>query len=273
MRIPGEDDKRRRFDFSLAGSWIVGGLGLRKSLGKRRKRVPARPQNPALCRERERIAQDLHDTLGTGLTRVVLLCRSLDARQVNLEVRETLEKIALEASQLLSQMRDLIEGIQTPSSTLAEFLAALREHAAMFLAESGVAVRFDFPKPPPRLALDGHTGYQAMLVVKEALVNIVRHAQATEATLGCRLVRGGADGGISQIEFRIADNGRGLPPGISTSATSPAHGNNGGGNRGLAGMRRRVRELGGEFELRSASGPGTVVGFRIPMSRELAETL
>lgn len=267
------DAERTRFDFLPAAIGVAGGLGLRKPPSQRRKRRSAHDPDAELNSERERIAQDLHDTLGAGLTRVVLLCRSLDPRPADSAVRETLEKIALEASHLLNQMRDLIDGIQTRSSTVADFLAALREHAAMFLAESGLTVRFDFPAPPSRLVLDGHTCYQAMLVAKEALVNIVRHARATEAKLSCRLIGSSSNGGYSQIEFRIADNGCGLPPGVPIATASTAVGKNGGTSRGLPGMHARVRELGGEFELCSASGKGTMVIFRLPVSQKLHGTL
>lgn len=264
--IPPRDDEKRRFGFSPAGLLVAGGLGLRKPPGQRRKRLSARDQDVELSLERERIAQDLHDTLGAGLTRVVLLCRSLDPCPANSAVRETLEKIALEASHLLNQMRDLIDGIQTRSSTVADFLAALREHAALFLAESGLTVRFDFPAPLPRLILDGHTCYQAMLVAKEALVNIVRHAQATEARLACRLIGSSSNGGRSQIEFSIADNGCGLPPGFPIAASASTAWKNSGASRGLPGMRARIHELGGEFELHSRIGKGTVVVFRLPLN-------
>ncbi len=196
---------------------------------------------------------------------MILLCRSLEQVPADSKVRETLDRIAAEADQLLGQMRDLVDCIESESRSVAEFLGAVREHATTFFSESGIALRFDLPVRPPPLFLLGNTWYQGMLVVKEALVNVLRHARASEVNLAVREVPASPNGNCGKLEVTIADNGCGLPAALSTNALSSSRGESGRIHRGLAGMRARIRALGGKLQLSSAPGRGTKVTFHLPM--------
>jgi two-component system sensor histidine kinase DesK len=187
----------------------------------------------AATAERERIGRDLHDLLGHTLSLITLkleLSRKLmdrDPAAARAEVAEA-EKVARHA---LAEVRSAVTGFR------AADLAAELASARLLLESSAVTLEYD---PPPALSLDIER--PLALVLREAATNIARHARATRAE-----VRFARDGG--QLRMRIADDGRGA---------GGAEGN------GIAGMRARVRELGGSLAFASARG-GTTVEVTLPL--------
>jgi signal transduction histidine kinase len=88
--------------------------------------------------------------------------------------------------------------------------------------------------------------HQLFLAFREALTNVVRHSAATE-------VRMKIEARDHQVHLTVADNGRGLPAGERTEEMD-----------GVANMRRRIEKLGGQFEINSEPGHGTVLQFYVP---------
>lgn len=174
--------------------------------------------------ERERIARDLHDVLGHTLSVVVLkseLAGKLMERDPERARREIAEVEQI-ARQALSEVREAIRGYRS------EGLAAEIARAQKTLDAAGVAL--ECGNRPPHLAPAEETVLS--LIVREAVTNIVRHAQASR----CRLEFSATGDGTALV---VEDNGRG---GIRQE-----------GN-GLRGMRERVESLGGRFRIDSAQG-------------------
>jgi len=190
----------------------------------------------AATAERERIGRDLHDLLGHTLSLITLkleLSRKLfdrDVEAAKLEVEEA-EKVARHA---LAEVRSAVTGIR------ATDLAAELASARLLLESSGV--HLDYDKPPSDLPGDIERGFS--LVLREAVTNIARHADASRAKI--EMVREHAS-----VRLQISDNGRG---GVAT------HGN------GLNGMRERVRALGGSLSIESPRGQGTRLRVVAPVS-------
>ena len=90
-------------------------------------------------------------------------------------------------------------------------------------------------------------------IVQEAMTNIVRHAQATQVTV--RLVREG-----NTVALQVSDNGQGFDP--QALQPSDLHGQ----GLGLRGMQERASILGGDFQMQTAVGKGTVITIRVPVS-------
>ena len=189
--------------------------------------------------ERERIARDLHDVLGHTLSVVVLkseLAGKLmdrDPERARREIGEV-ENIARKA---LSEVRETISGYR------AEGLAAEIARAQKTLEAAGVTL--ECPANPPQMQATEETVLS--LVVREAVTNIVRHAQASHCLLD---IQAGAAG----TALVLADDGRG---GVRQE-----------GN-GLRGMRERVESLGGK--LRIESGSGTKLVIEIPPQKPLRD--
>jgi two-component system, NarL family, sensor histidine kinase DesK len=179
--------------------------------------------------ERERIARDLHDVLGHTLSLVVLKAElagkimDRDPRRARIEIGEV-EQIARAA---LGEVREAIRGYR------ANGLAAEIDRARKTLDAAGVTL--ECGANPPQLAAAEETVLS--LIVREAVTNIVRHAQASH----CRLEFAANASGTALI---VEDDGRG---GVREE-----------GN-GLRGMRERVESVGGSLSIESAQGTRLVV--------------
>ena len=189
----------------------------------------------AATAERERIGRDLHDLLGHTLSLITLkleLSRKLferDPARAKSEMEDA-ERVAREA---LAQVRSAVTGIR--ATDLAAELAS-----AKLLLET-TQVQFDYVPPPQGLPPEVERGLA--LVLREAVTNISRHAQAVQAQV--EFVRED-----NAVQLRIRDNGRG---GVSVD-----------GN-GLSGMRDRVREMGGSLSVDSPRAGGTRLLIRVPL--------
>ena len=182
--------------------------------------------------ERERIARDLHDVLGHTLS-VVVLKSELAGKVLDRDpqrARQEMGEVEQIARQALSEVREAIAGYRS------EGLAAEIARAQKALDAAGV--KLEVADRPPQLAAAEETVLS--LIVREAVTNIVRHAQARN----CRLLVESRGAGTALI---VEDDGRG---GIREE-----------GN-GLRGMRERAESLGGR--LRIESGAGTRLLVEIP---------
>jgi len=189
----------------------------------------------AATAERERIGRDLHDLLGHTLSLITLkleLSRKLfdrDAEAAKREVAEA-ERVARHA---LAEVRSAVTGIR--ATDLAAELAAAR-----LLLESS-HVHLEYTAPPADMPVEIERGLS--LVLREAVTNIARHAQASRARI--ELERD-----AYTLRLRVSDDGRG---GVGED-----------GN-GLCGMRERVRALGGHLSIESPRGRGTVLLVTVPL--------
>ncbi|WP_064504833.1 sensor histidine kinase [Frateuria defendens] len=189
----------------------------------------------AATAERERIGRDLHDLLGHTLSLITLkleLSRRLFDRDSEAARRE-MEEAEQVARHALAEVRAAVTGIR------ATDLAAELASARLLLGASGV--HLDYAPPPPGLPAD--TERALALLLREAVTNVARHAEASRAWV--HWAREGA-----ALRVTVADDGRG---GITQD-----------GN-GLCGMRERVRALGGMLEIDSPRGQGTRLRIQMPV--------
>jgi len=174
--------------------------------------------------ERERIARDLHDVLGHTLS-VIVLKSELAGRLFNRDPQRALQEIS-EVEQVsrkaLSEVREAIRGYRS------EGLAAEIERAHRTLDAAGVTLTCE--SKPPSLSPAEET--VLALAVREAVTNIVRHAQASQ----CRL------------RF-VSENGRTL-----LTVEDDGRGNIRQEGNGLRGMRERIEGLGGHFSIDGKQG-------------------
>ena len=190
----------------------------------------------AATAERERIGRDLHDLLGHTLSLITLkleLARKLSERDASASRRE-LEEAERVARHALAEVRSAVTGFR--SADLAAELASAR-----LLLESA-HVHLDYDAPPTDLPPDIERGLA--LVLREAVTNVARHAQATRARIA--FAREGM-----LVQLCVEDDGRG---------GSAPEGN------GIGGMRERVRALGGTLSVGPAATRGTQVLARVPVA-------
>lgn len=223
----------------------VAGLGLllivQGARGWSHRRLRARlsklERDSALEHERARIAQNIHDDLGAGLTRISLLTQS----QSTGASRAQFDKIYNTVSALTQSMDEIVWAVNPKNDDLESLANYLAEFAQGFLADAGIRCRVLLPDFLPHHTLPAQCRHHLFLSCKEALHNVVKHAHASEVSLQLS-VRD------DRLVIVIADNGRGFPAtGTPPDVTRPGAGN------GLANMRSRLAALGGTCEISSSA--------------------
>lgn len=201
--------------------------------------------------ERRRIARGLHDSLGQYLT----------ALKMNLDVFQTSNdnkaKLASDCSEIvdkcLTETRTISHLLHPPLLDEAGFGSAARWYVDGFSQRSGIKVNLNLPSTLGRMHRDVEVAL--FRAVQEGLTNVHRHS-------GCSAVDICLSLNAKQLRLEIKDDGRGIPQKRLRSLIEGA----GEGGVGLAGMRERMRELGGSLELRSDRA-GTTVVIRIPVEK------
>lgn len=236
--------QRKGFQVALslvALASIVAGLflGSRLFLKSRMEQV--------VRRERERIAVDLHDDLGGGLTQLVLIGET-SRREVPADSRmaEALGRLCDQSRGLLRGMNETVWLINSQRDTIRDFASYVAKYAESFFQNSPVRCRFAIEDDLPPLPCDLGIRRNLFLAVKEALNNILRHSGATAAEVEIHRLK-------NELVVTIRDNGRGFDP------SKERDGN------GLRNMTKRAREAGGQFKVESRPGEGCAMEFRVPL--------
>jgi signal transduction histidine kinase len=212
-----------------------------------RRRLRAVEQEAAVERERARIARDIHDDLGSRLTRIVLLS-GLAVRESTPPERagERVREISDTARQLIKSLDETVWAVNPKNDTLPHFVSYVGQFAVNFLRTAEIACELELPEDPPALPLTAEVRHNLFLAVKEALHNVVRHAHASRVWLRLSLA-------ATTLEISIADDGQGF----TGDPTDPEA-------DGLRNMRQRLAQLGGTVRIESRVGGGTHVTFTMP---------
>lgn len=219
------------------------------AMRRMRARLQLVEQQAALDKERVRIARDLHDDLGTRLTRLVLLTGLVQRDTVVEEKREeNLQKLSAMAKQVIKSLDETVWAVNPRNDTLAHLINYVGQFAVEFLQAAEIRCRPELPGHPPEGAVPARTRHNLFLTVKEALNNVVRHSRANEVRL-----RMTVDG--DRLNLVIEDNGKGFGDCASGGE---------GEADGLRNMRHRMEELGGKFRIESAPGAGTRMFLECP---------
>lgn len=199
--------------------------------------------------ERRRIARGLHDSLGQYLTALKMNLDLLSRSGAN--AREIASECALIVEKCLSETRTISHLLHPPLLDEAGFASAARWYVDGFAQRSGIQVNLDIASAVGRLHKDVELAL--FRAVQEALTNVHRHAASTAVDI--RLTAGG-----KQVRLEIKDNGRGIPP----QQLKHLREDFAQAGVGIAGMRERIRELGGWLEILSGEN-GTKVIVRVPL--------
>lgn len=209
-----------------------------------------------LERIRTRIASDLHDDIGSNLSRMAILSE-VAKRQIGDEDPQParhLTEIADSARTLIDAMSDIVWSIDPRHDDLGSVIVRVREFAADVLASNGVKWSCLAPPDLDRIRLRPDARRHLLLLLKEGVTNIARHADAGTARLRVELEAG-------QLIAELSDDGRGFV--VPDAAEEPPPRARGG--HGLSSMRWRVAELGGTLHTISAPGAGTHLRVTVPL--------
>jgi PAS domain S-box-containing protein len=202
-------------------------------------------------KEQRRIAIELHDDLGQSLVGLKMLLRSmqnkLESHQVQL--KETIQKAADSVDRMTNNIRHLSKDLH-PSVLdhvgIIEALEWLLEDI-----EKTHKIKIKKPNPLPKVSISKKKEFMIFRIFQEALTNILKHAEATEI-----FVEWMKEG--RKLTFLMTDNGKGFNLKEVQEKKSFERG------LGLIAMKERAQLAGGDFEIKSESGKGTLISFWIP---------
>jgi len=213
---------------------------------KERQRVE---HQRAMEQERARIAQDLHDELGSGITEISMLVTVAgSASGADNGPGRHLEEIGNRARQMVTALDEIVWAMNPRHDSLMSLASYSCLYADRLLKLANIACQLKGAVDLPDRAVSSMHRHEFFLAFKEALTNVIRHSGATEVRLGVRLIG-------NRLRLSIADNGKGL-------ALTAARG----GGNGLVNMRARLEKMGGRFEIASQSGRGTTIRFYVPLN-------
>jgi len=240
---------------TLLALFVVAAVGATVRVVERRKyqlQLQRAEQQHALEQERARIAQDLHDELGSTLTRLSLLSDLVKVDKDKPEQVEThASKLSQAADQTVRALEEIVWAVRPGSDTLQSLVDYIVHFANELFEGNTTRCRLDLPHDLPALALPPDLRHNIFLIVKEALTNALKHSDAGEVQVHAKI------SGLT-LEILVQDDGKGFD---SSSLVE-------GRRNGLGNMRRRAEVIGAKLELQSAVGGGTTMKLLVTLPNE-----
>ena len=199
----------------------------------------------AIEKERTRIATDMHDDLGAGLSRIKFLGQSISNKKLEDDTIKTeLEKIALYSNEMTEKMGEIVWALNEKNDTIADLVAYSRSYAIEYLSAHNIACQADTPLGLPGSFIAGEIRRNIFLSIKECLHNIVKHADATSVHFKVQL--------DDVIKIIIHDNGKGIDWNNQRAFSN-----------GIQNIRQRMKDIRGEANFFNEQG--TKVMLTIPL--------
>lgn len=237
--------------------WFRGGISLLAVLflscaaavvmrARMRRRVEQLERQHVLERERARIAQDLHDDLGAGLTEIGLLGGILqEAQEIPSGKQEALGRIVERCHDMVTGLDEIVWAVNPRNDSVNSLGSYLCRYAQRFL-EPILRCRLEMFVADPDYPLNSEQRHNLFLSFKEALTNVAKHSQATEVSINISIKN-------RRLLVVVDDNGRGMPAGAKP------------GGNGLINLRNRMSRIGGECQITNRPAGGVSVHLTLPL--------
>ena len=201
--------------------------------------------------ERRNLARDLHDDIGQGLTALHL---NLESNKKFFAASPRLQEFVVTAADLVNQVTNSVRqlSLKLRPSLLDDLglIAAIREHASMQFDIAGIENELQYQGSDH--AVDPNAGITAFRLIQEAITNVVRHSDASHASISIRI-------GDQNMEIHVRDNGKGF---------DTARINDGSQKFGIVGMQERASMMSGSCKILSEPGAGTDIEIKLPLAHE-----
>lgn len=195
--------------------------------------------------ERQRMAKDIHDDLGSGLSKIKFMSEVISSKSKNNpEILSGIKSISNTSIALVDNMRDLIWAMNSENIRLDGLVARIREYSNDYLSETEKKLGINISHDIPTNKINKEAHRNILFIAKEALQNIVKHANADCVEIEIKIER-------EMFNLKIADNGEGIK--------GERLGN------GLKNMKQRAEIIGANFDIMSGD-KGTKIQLSIPLS-------
>jgi len=246
-------------------AWMTGlgvvGAGLAASVRgwtrrRMRRELEGLEQERALERERARIARDLHDDLGTSLTQIMHLSRSVVSTVPSgSPAAQELEQIHRTSQAMTRALEEIVWAVDPKHDSLDGIANYVAGFAQEFLGATSISCRLNLPVDLLAYPVPAEVRHHLFLAFKEALNNAVRHSGAKCVTVSMEVASDG-------FFLEVRDDGRGWTETLGAVGMEPRRRS----GQGVANLRARLERIGGRVEIEGASGAGTVVRMRVPLA-------
>ncbi len=201
---------------------------------------------------RNRIAQDLHDEVGSTLSSISLygaaMLRSSHVLPTNM--KDILDKIVESTSEMIEGMNDLVWTIKADNDSFEKVVSRMRAFAVKMTEARGITLQFRADPKAEALDLNMEKRKNIYLIFKEAVNNAAKYSNTEILTVQVRFENG-------TLIIHVKDEGDGFNPLDSKNHVNPLGGN------GLHGMQARAKEINADFNLKSSPGDGCIVTLRV----------
>jgi signal transduction histidine kinase len=238
-------DKVGWSEFTREDEALVGALAVAAGIAIENARLHQRVQEVAVYDERDRLARDLHDTVIQRLFGAGLRLQGIAGAVREADIAQRVGAVVTEIDESITQLRSIIYALGLAGGERdirAQIIGLLADLAEVV----GFEVRSSFDGAGDS-AISDEIAEHLLIVVREAVTNIGRHAHATEA-----IVRVSVD--ADHCQLIVTDNGLGMGSGKTRE-----------GGLGLANMRRRAEKLRGSFDVVGPPSGGTTLTWRVPI--------
>lgn len=193
--------------------------------------------------ERDRISEDMHDELGSGVTTIRLMSE-IAKNKMKENIPAEIEKISASANDLLNKMNAIIWSMNSGNDSVDNLVSYIRAYTFEYMEGTPIHCKVNTPDNIPQIDLSGDKRRNIFLCVKETLNNILKHSRASEIKVDIEVNH--------SLMIRIADNGTGFD----------MHAIRKFGN-GLKNISRRMERIGGNFRIENDNG--SVTTLRLPL--------
>lgn len=239
---------KRRYWITIAlGLALIGLCGFAYSQYKNfktKKALLLAQQDNAIAEERLRIASDMHDDVGSGLSRIRYIVGAVLYGQT--EQKQGLTKVTEISDDAVQKMKEIIWSLNESNQNLEDLIYYIRGQMSEMAENANVSFVCHLPENIPSVFFGWKRNRNTYLLVKEAINNALKHAEAKTIKLDFEI--------SNDLQIMITDDGKGFD--TSKNFT---------GN-GLNNYKKRIKELNAKFDLKSEIGKGTSFSFHLPLS-------
>ena len=225
------------------------------------ERRAAREQERRLVAERTRIAQDMHDDLGSGLARLAWKNGAMDTSNTE-DFRKQIQQMARD---LLRSLDEAVWAINPTKDHLEGMVNYLGSWLQDYFTDSPLTLDLDLPSSVPDQPVPAQWRHHVLMIVREICSNAVKHSQATQmSAVVCLAVEPAA------LSIQLRDNGVGFPRDPDAAPSPEGSGQSTGklGGNGIQNLRDRAAALRARLQIVSHPGSGTEVTLTVPLPPE-----
>ncbi len=189
----------------------------------------------------------MHDDLGAGLSRIKFLSETIGMKkQMQQPIEEDIGSISNYANEMIGKMGEIVWALNEKNDSLSDLLSYTRAYATEYLLNNGIQCQVEAPAVFPSFFVSGEFRRNVYLTIKEALHNIVKHAQADHVRITITINR--------NLKITIQDDG----VGFDTRTIRPFR-------NGLNNMQKRMKDLSGSLEIVRDNGTRIILTAPLPV--------